>query len=45
MAISGIVLGSVAIIFSMVIGMFGGMFFMDWIKGGGDHMIQRPRNF
>jgi hypothetical protein len=45
MAISGIVLGSVAIVFSMAIGMFGGMFFMDWIRGGGGRMIQRPGNF
>jgi len=45
MAISGIVLGSVAIIFSMVIGMFGGIFFMDWMRGRGGNMIQRYRNF
>ena len=45
MAISGIVLGSVAIIFSLLIGVCGGIFFMNWMRGNGGHMIQRFRNF
>ena len=45
MAISGIVFGSLAIIFSMFMGIFGGLFFMNWMRGGGGHMLQRFRNF
>jgi hypothetical protein len=41
MAISGIVLGGLAIIFSMVVGVLGGLFFMNWMRGGGGHMMQR----
>jgi len=45
MAISGIVLGSLAIIFSMVMGILGGLFFMNWMRGGGRHIIQGFRKF
>ncbi len=45
MAISGIVLGSLAIILSMFINIVGGIFFMKWLRGNGGHMIQRFRNF
>jgi hypothetical protein len=44
MAISGIVLGSVAIVFTILAGVFTGMFLMHGIFGGGGfggHMIQR----
>ncbi|MBM3709675.1 MAG: DUF4190 domain-containing protein [Actinobacteria bacterium] len=41
MAISGIVLGSLAIVFSMVAGLIGGLFFIKWLKGGSCPMIQR----
>jgi hypothetical protein len=45
MTISGIVLGSLAIILSMFINIVGGIFFMKWLRGNGGHMIQRFRNF
>ena len=35
MAISGIVLGSAAIVFSILAGAFTGMFFMHWMGNGG----------
>jgi hypothetical protein len=44
MAISGIVLGSVAIVFTILAGVFTGMFLMQGIFGGGGfggHMMQR----
>jgi uncharacterized membrane protein HdeD (DUF308 family) len=45
MAISGIVLGGLAVIFSMVMGIFGGLFLMNWMRGSGGHMMQNFRNF
>jgi hypothetical protein len=48
MAISGIVLGSVAIVLSILAGVFTGMFLMHGIFGGGGfdgHMMQRFGDF
>jgi len=41
MAISGIVLGSLAIIFSVIAGLVGGLFFFKWFKGNSCPLMQR----